>query len=140
MEDVAALDQMRATAPANVYVLPDYVPDERAFNAIIKACDVVFAVYLDFARSSNMLSKAATFEKPILVADDHLMGARVRSYRIGLAVPPHDSAAVHAGLLALEDIADIKDNFRRYRDDFSEASMQASLSSFIVACASVRTD
>ena len=138
-EDEAALDQMQATAPDNVFVFPDYLPDERAFNAIIKASDVVFAVYLDFARSSNMLSKAATFEKPILVADDHLMGARVRNYRIGLAVPSRDSAAVHAGLMALEEIADIKDNFRRYRDDFSQATMQASLSSFIVACASVRT-
>ena len=139
-EDEAALVQMQASAPGNVCVFPDYLPDERAFNAIIKACDVVFAVYLDFARSSNMLSKAATFEKPILVADDHLMGERVRRYRIGLAVSPRDSAAVHAGLLALEDIADIKDNFRRYCDDFNQATMQASLSSFIVACARVRTD
>lgn len=139
-EDEAALDQMQATAPENVYVVADFLPDERAFNAMIKASDVVFAVYLDFARSSNMLSKAATFEKPILVADDQLMGDRVRSYGIGLAVPPRDSAAVHAGLLALDDMTDIADNFRRYRDDFSEARMQASLSSFIVACTSVRTD
>ncbi len=139
-EDEAALDQMQATAPDNVYVVPDFLPDERAFNAIINASDAVFAVYLDFARSSNMLSKAATFEKPILVADDHLMGERVRSYGIGLAVPPRDSAAVHAGLLALDDMTDIADNFRRYRDDFSEARMQANLSSFIVACTSARTD
>ena len=139
-EDEAALDQMQAAAPGNVFILPDYLPDERAFNAIINASDVVFAVYLDFARSSNMLSKAAIFEKPILVADDHLMGERVRRYGIGLAVPARDSAAIHAGLLALEGLADIKDNFQRYRDDFSQARMQASLSSFIVACAGVQTD
>lgn len=138
-EDEVALDQMQASAPPNLFISPDYLPDERAFNAVIAASDVVFAVYLDFARSSNMLSKAANFEKPILVADDHLMGERVRHYRIGLAVPARDSDAIHAGLLALEDITDIKDNFSRYREDFSQARMQASLSSFIVACAGVRT-
>ncbi len=138
-EDEAALDQMQASAPSNLFISPDYLADERAFNAVIAASDVVFAVYLDFARSSNMLSKAANFEKPILVADDHLMGERVRHYRIGLAVPARDSDAIHAGLLALEDITDIKDNFSKYREDFSQARMQASLSSFIVACARVRT-
>ena len=139
-EDESALDQMQSGAPRNLFILPEYLPDERAFNAVIAASDVLFAVYLDFARSSNMLSKAATFEKPILVADDHLMGERVRHYRIGLAVPARDSAAIHAGLLALEGITDIGDNFSKYRDDFSQARMQACLSSFLVACAGVRTD
>jgi Glycosyltransferase len=69
------------------------VPDERAYNSLVEACDVLFAAYVDFPHSSNTLTKAAVFEKPIIVSDGHLMAARVREYRLGEVVPAGDAEA-----------------------------------------------
>ena len=95
---------------------------------------VIFAVYRDFFRSSNMLSKAAYFEKPILVANGCLMGERVERYGIGLAVDQDDTLGMHEALLALASIQGLKSNFQRYRSDISEALLQQTLSNFLRQC------
>ncbi len=134
VEDEAALDRTLSDPPPNLYIRPEYLSDERFFNEIISISDVVFAVYRDFARSSNMLSKAAYFEKPILVTKGCLMGERVDDYGIGQSVSQDDVQDMFDGLLALEHMPELKNNFRRYRQDFSEAIVQAKLSTFVQAC------
>jgi len=69
------------------------IPDERNYNALVQSCDVLFAAYHDFPYSSNTLTKAAVFEKPIIVSAGHLMASRVREYRIGEIVPAGDVKA-----------------------------------------------
>ncbi len=133
-EDEAALDKTLSEPPPNLYIRPEYLSDERFFNEIISISDVVFAVYRDFARSSNMLSKAAYFEKPILVTKGCLMGERVSFYGIGKAVSQDDVQDMFDGLLALGHIPELKNNFYRYRQDFSEAIVQTKLSTFVQAC------
>jgi hypothetical protein len=132
-EDELALERIRAHHPENLLIRPEYLADERLFNEIISISDMIFAVYREFARSSNMLSKAAYFEKPILVSDRYLMGERVKQYKIGLAVAENDVSDIHQGLLALEHIPNINDNFRRYRQDFNEAVVQTKLQAFVQA-------
>ena len=78
-----------------------------------------------------MLSKAAYFEKPILVAAGQLMGKRVEHYKIGLAVAQDSASSMYQGLLALDGIENIKDNFGLYRQDFNEAAMQAKLQTIL---------
>ena len=133
-EDALSLEKVLAAPPANLYVRPEYLADERFFNEIISISSVIFAVYRDFGRSSNMLSKAAYFEKPILVASNCLMGDRVERYRIGKAVSQDDTLGMHEGLLALETIENVKANFQLYRNDFSETIMQQKLSNFLQQC------
>lgn len=132
--DAAALEQTVKSLPANLYIEPTYLPDERSFNEIIAMSAVIFAVYRDFFRSSNMLSKAAYFEKPILVASDCLMGDRVRRYGIGMAVGPDDTLAMVEALEKIEGIEGLKSSFQRYRDEISEAVMQQTLTSFLKQC------
>lgn len=75
--------------------------DERPFNAVLAASDIVYAAYIDFPFSSNVLTKAAFFEKPIIVSKGHLMGARVERYRLGVTVPQLDTNAVVEAILTI---------------------------------------
>jgi hypothetical protein len=130
-EDIVAFERLVADPPENLLLHTSYFSEEREFNAIIQIADIIFAVYRDFRNSSNMLGKAAYFEKPILVSDEYLMGEMVRRYGIGLAVPQDD---VQAMLWALERLA--KDlvptqNFAAYRAAFSEQTAGDSLERFI---------
>lgn len=88
--DRMALEFFRNNMHGNTFLYPDYIEDERDFNALIATSDILFAVYKDFHGSSNMLTKSASFGKPILVSDGYLMGNRVRAYGTGMAVPEED--------------------------------------------------
>lgn len=130
-EDQQALASIVKHPPENLWIQPEYLADERQFNEIIALSSVIFAVYRDFARSSNMLSKSGYFEKPILVAAGQLMGKRVEHYQIGLTVDQDSAPSMYQGLLALDSIENIKDNFRLYRQDFNEVVMQAKLGTIL---------
>jgi hypothetical protein len=133
-EDTQALARIQQQSPQNLYVHADYLPDETSFNAIIAAADVIFAVYRDFYRSSNMLSKAAYFEKPILVADQCLMGDRVTQYEIGVAVPSDSPERIQSGLIAAVQLPALPAKFARYRADFNRAEFSRCLTSFAATC------
>ncbi len=60
---------------------------------MIDAADVVFCAFDDFPFSSNTLTKAAVFEKPVVVSEGYLMAERVRSYRTGEVVPQGNAEA-----------------------------------------------
>jgi hypothetical protein len=133
-EDIAALASLRVTAPKNLYSHDGYLSDELAFNDVIAVADVIFAVYKDFYRSSNMLSKAAYFEKPILVASNCLMGKRVTKYGIGLAVAPNDSQAIYQGLNDLLQLPNLATHFAAYRQEFNQQALQNKLVGFVRTC------
>lgn len=133
-EDKKALHSLRQRQPQNLFIHPDYMPDETSFNAVIAAADVIFAVYRDFYRSSNMLSKAAYFEKPILVADRCLMGERVVKYGIGLAVPATNAERIAEGLLSLAKLEELPTKFANYRSVFSRTEFDLSLAMFATTC------
>ena len=129
--DMRALAILKATPPENLLVHREYLPDERAFNDVIRVCDIIFAVYRNFKISSNMLGKAAAFEKPILVADNYLMGRRVVSYGIGRAVPEDDARQMLAAATDLTENPVPVENFAAYRADFSIGNMQQALMAFL---------
>jgi hypothetical protein len=132
--DEQALALLKQQQPANLYIHADYLPDETVFNAIIAVSDVIFAVYRDFYRSSNMLSKAAYFEKPILVADRCLMGERVTKYAIGLAVPADNAKCIQAGLASLLKLEGLATKFAIYRADFNSSEFSRRLDTFAKNC------
>ena len=130
-EDAQALAKITKQCPVNLLVKREYLPDEAAFNEVIAASDIIFAVYRNFTVSSNMPGKAAAFEKPILVADGHLMGQRVKKYGIGLAVPENDVDRMYLGLQQLlQNRAAFKEHFEAYRKDFSPQA----LGTHLIAC------
>lgn len=82
------------------------IPGEPRFNGLMSECDVLFAAYVDFPHSSNVLAKAAFLRKPVVVSDGYLMAERVRRYRLGEVVPEGDpDAAATAVRRILDDPA-----------------------------------
>lgn len=126
-DDIAARQRVIQVMPENLFIHPAYLPDEKTFNEIIQLSDVLFAVYRNFRISSNMLGKAAAFDRPILVAKDFLMGQRVTAYGIGCAVAEDDVPQMQAALELLvgeEQCAQMRDCFLSYRNDFSIEALQ----------------
>lgn len=133
-EDVAAFKKVTAQPPENLFMYAEYLADDRAFNEIIHMSDVVFAVYRAFKISSNMVTKAASFKKPILVSDGYLMGDRVKRYGIGLAVAEDDTGAILAGLTRLGAAPIPPENFSQFHRDFSQDSVAKRLDEFLRRC------
>lgn len=61
-----------------------YIKREEDLNCLINDSDIVYAIYLNFPHSSNIMTKASAFKKPILVNDGYLMSERVKKFGIGL--------------------------------------------------------
>lgn len=131
--DAAQLKALIKTPPENTMVHPDFLVDEREFNALIKASDIIYAVYRDFLYSSNMLGKAAHFERPILVSDRHLMGQRVKAYGLGLTVTEGDIFKIVEKLEELRHF-DVTESARSYREDHSLANLERALGNFLRTC------
>lgn len=70
----------------NVVAKTDGLADGKAFNAYVLKADVIFAAYTNFYNSSNILTKAAHFQKPVIVSTGYLMDYRQRKYRLGKSV------------------------------------------------------
>jgi len=81
----------------NLYAHLQHLP-EPAMNSIYAASDIVFAAYRSFPNSSNALTKAAVFERPIVVSDGYLMAERVRKFGLGEVIPEGDTEALVAAL------------------------------------------
>ncbi len=133
-DDLHAYKKITRALPEHLYVESSYLPDERAFNEMIVCADILFAVYRDFKISSNMLGKAASFKKPILVADQYLMGERVRRYGLGQAVSQDRVAQMYTALgeLAAHEL-DLA-GFNAYCRDFSQQVLREHLFIMIERC------
>lgn len=70
----------------DIHFYDERIPTESDFNALIEISDVIFAAYQNFYTSSNLVSKAAFFKKPIIVSKGFLMEEVVNRYQLGLAV------------------------------------------------------
>ncbi len=131
-EDTLALERVLASPIENLLIHEGYLPDERTFNAVIAASDLLFAVYRDFHISSNMLAKAAFFRKPLLVSDQYLMGERVRQYGIGLAVKEDDASAMLTGMETIAAYPVPLENFDHYCQDFSSEKINHQLQHMLI--------
>lgn len=122
-EDRIAFEELQHNPKEHFFMLTEYLPDERVFNEVITASDILFAVYRNFTISSNMPGKAAAFNKPILVASGHLMGRRVEEYSIGRLVSEERPDLMLAQLERLADAPPSPESFAAYRHDFSHAAL-----------------
>jgi glycosyltransferase involved in cell wall biosynthesis len=94
------LQKCLAESP-NVWAHLARVPEEPQLNALIAQCALLFASYINFPHSSNILTKAAVLRKPIVVSDRLLMAERVRRFRLGEVVPQDNPDAVSAAILKI---------------------------------------
>ena len=125
-DDRQLIDQLRSTP--NVFAHFERVTDGPAFNALVRNCDIIFAAYTNFPNSSNMLTKAALFEKPVIVSDGYLMAERVRGYALGEVIPEGNVEALNSAIRALCDNTrrtgeKRQPQWERYREAHSSARL-----------------
>ena len=89
-DDYRRVKQFIESPPPNCFFYLESIPDDGKFNAVIDACDVLFAAYENFPYSSNLLTKAAVFKKPIIVSEGFCMAERVKKFRFGVSIPEGD--------------------------------------------------
>jgi glycosyltransferase involved in cell wall biosynthesis len=91
-DEYQRLQNVLYSPPDNCFFYLQSIPDGPQFNAFIDAFDVLFAAYENFPYSSNILTKAAVFQKPVIVSDGFCMARRVQRFQFGLAIPEGDVA------------------------------------------------
>ncbi len=69
------------------------IPDGSGFNGVMDTFDVLFTAYHDFLGSSNVLTKAALLQKPVVSTRYGCIGTRTETYALGLTIPQGDAAA-----------------------------------------------
>lgn len=78
----------------NVWDHLTQIPDGNQFNSLLQCCDITYAAYLNFPYSSNIMTKAASLKRPLIVSDGYLMAERVRRFNMGEVIPEGDAAAL----------------------------------------------
>jgi glycosyltransferase involved in cell wall biosynthesis len=112
-------------------------PDtEEAFNDVFRVCDLIYAAYIDFPHSSNILTKATVLERPVVVSDGYLMAERVRQYRLGEVVPENDPEASGRAIeRILEDragwLARQRPRWAEYRERHGYAAVRAAFENLL---------
>ena len=117
----------------NVIFSPQAVPSESDFNAIIESCDIIYAIYRDHPHSSNVISKAAAFGKPVLVNRGELMAKRVEEYRMGCILTEFSAEGCIKALRQMsspESLAAVRKTgrFAEYMEGHSLTGLQATMS------------
>ncbi len=97
-----SMERLLSEAPSAIFHLAR-IPDGEEYNAIFCSGDVIFAAYQDFFHSSNTLTKAAIFERPLIVSDGHLMAKRVREFHLGEVVPQDNPNVILQAIRRLAD-------------------------------------
>lgn len=132
------LDQIQAfvqSNPDNCLFYLERIPEESQFNAIVDTCDILFAAYEDFPYSSNLITKAAVFQKPIIVSEGYCMAQRVNTFRMGVSIPEND---VDRCIEAIEQLqmeshqpSGLCADFSGYRQVHSEASLRQAFAAIL---------
>lgn len=118
-EETHRLRNFEVTRPNCLFAL-EKIPDEACFNALVAESSLIFAAYRQFSGSSNLLTKAAAFSKPVVVSKGFCMGHRVETYGIGVAIPENDTEACRTAIIQLcNGGAPCPQGFAQYTADHS---------------------
>jgi glycosyltransferase involved in cell wall biosynthesis len=117
----AHIQEAIRSAPQNCFFYLENIPDEPQFNAVIQSCDILFAAYENFPYSSNILTKAAIFKKPIIATQGFCMGERVTKFAMGETIPEGNATDCQAAIqkMTLNPQSPKQPNFELYLQDHS---------------------
>lgn len=118
----------------NVWAIADRIASEAEFNWLLSRADVLFAVYRDFPRSSNILTKAGLFRRPVVVAPGFCMGERTRTYGLGLTAGQDDREGCTNAIRELLDRGPPGARYAEFAHDFSLEAFRTRLADFWDLC------
>jgi glycosyltransferase involved in cell wall biosynthesis len=89
---IETIQSLSRNPPENCLFLTRNIPDGTDFNTIVRACDIIYLIYRGFPHSSNVMTKAALFHKPVIVSEGKgdIMAEGVRRYSTGAIIPQED--------------------------------------------------
>jgi glycosyltransferase involved in cell wall biosynthesis len=120
-EELSQINFINSCPPPNCLLYLHRIPDGPKFNALIQAADIIFAAYENFPNSSNLLTKAAVFKKPLIVSEGFAMGDRVKQFNLGVAVPERNVERIIQALHHLcEELKSDLDNSKFKFDEYSK--------------------
>jgi len=119
-QELQHLKETVANPPSNCYFHFEFLPDEHYFNALIKISDLLFASYEDFPHSSNILTKAAVFKKPVIVSTGGCMAERVRAFRLGACIQYGNVPECMEAIRHLLTPAELHADYNGYLSNHSE--------------------
>ena len=126
-QDLFYLAKIEQENPEHLIISNQYVEDELVFNSYLEVCDIVWCLYRSFKRSSNLLNKAATFRKPVLVGTGYLMGERAQQFKIGIVASENDSQSVINALNNFCSKSFVEENFIAYTRQFGLDAFERAL-------------
>lgn len=84
--ELARIEEIVKANPDNCFFYLNSIPDGSRFNAVVQVCDVLYAAYENFPYSSNILTKGAIFQKPVIASKNYCMGERVEKFNLGYGI------------------------------------------------------
>lgn len=116
----------------NAYFFLNRIPNEFIFNGIIAISTILFASYIDFPFSSNLIGKAALFNKPLIVTSESFMGSIVAKYKLGKNVKEGNVQEVYDEILNMVtpeylNFFKINNRCKNYIDESSYTKFQDQL-------------
>jgi hypothetical protein len=120
-EDVNRLKSLQANIE-NCHIMVDGITDESDFNSLVRITDIIYLLYINFVHSSNLLTKASLFNKPVLAQKGYCIGKRVDLYKTGITISDN----------SIENIKETLENFN-FLFDPSKAQYAQYLSAHSIA-------
>ena len=131
--EAEALRKIAAAPPANCFFHFSYIPGEAQFNALVELSDILFAGYENFPHSSNIVTKAALFEKPVIVSQGGCMAERVAAFRLGESFEKGDVTGCIAAIRRVLGRNDGTPDFAGFRSLHSEARFSEAVRQVVTA-------
>ena len=89
-EDQRMWERVLSDPPENCLFHLNGIESDWEFDRTVRDSDILYAAYHEFRHSSNLLAKAAQFQKPIVVSRGFCMEERVNRFSLGIAVEEAD--------------------------------------------------
>lgn len=86
------LHAMAGKTNGNTWLHLKKIPSEEEYNGLLRASDIAYVGYQDFPSSSNLITKAAAFGKPIMACRSGYIGHVVREFQLGVDFDELDPA------------------------------------------------
>jgi hypothetical protein len=82
-DDLQFFQDSMNSLPSNCLFSFKKIPKESQFNSLVNVSDILYFSYLDFPHSSNLLTKASFYQKPVIVSNKYCLSERVQRYHLG---------------------------------------------------------
>jgi glycosyltransferase involved in cell wall biosynthesis len=90
-----------ASTRPNYFCYYHWIPNENIYNAIIAISDALYLAYEQNYHSSNTITKAAFYRKPVIASDIGCVAERVKRYHLGICIREGDVAACTRALRSI---------------------------------------